>query len=190
VVYPLKQEADPTAGYAATAGRPLDGRVVGPFPRADSDASAELFNSQYPRLAGWVRRLVDNDETAHEIASEAFTRLLARWSRLDNPQSYLYMIATNLVRDHWRKMERERRAMRTAAASASDEQPGPDPGVDMRQLIQGLPPRMRNALLLHYYAGFSVREVAVMLGRAEGTIKADLYQARVRLRSALGEKNV
>lgn len=190
MLYPLNQVADPTAGNAATAGLPLDGRVVGPFRRADSAASAELFNSQYPRLAGWVRRLVDDDETAHEIASEAFTRLLARWSRLENPHSYLYMIAANLVRDHWRKMERERRAMRTAAASASDEQPGPGPDVDMRELIQGLPPRMRNALLLHYYAGFSVREVAAMLGRPEGTIKADLYQARARLRSALGGKSV
>jgi RNA polymerase sigma-70 factor (ECF subfamily) len=190
VLYPLNQVADRTAGNAATAGTPLDGRVVGPFRRADEAASAELFNSQYPRLAGWVRRLVDSEETAHEIASEAFTRLLARWSRVENPHSYLYMIATNLVRDHWRKMERERRAMRTAAASASQEQPGPGPDVDMRELIQGLPPRMRNALLLHYYAGFSVREVASMLGRPEGTIKADLYQARARLRSALGGTSV
>ena len=162
---------------------------MGPFRHADSAESAELFNSQYPRLAGWVRRLVDDDETAHEIASEAFTRLLARWSRLDNPHSYLYMIATNLVRDHWRKLERERRAMRTAAASAPDQQYNPGPDVDMRQLIQGLPHRMRNALLLHYYAGFSVREVSAMLGRPEGTIKADLYQARARLRSALGGKS-
>jgi len=27
-----------------------------------------LFNSCYPRLAGWVRRLIDDDDTAHEIA--------------------------------------------------------------------------------------------------------------------------
>ena len=80
---------------------------------ADREAAEELFNACYPRLAGWVRRLVDDDETAHEIAAEAFTRLLSRWTGLDNPQSYLYMIATNLVRDHWRKTSRERRAIRT-----------------------------------------------------------------------------
>ena len=49
----------------------------------DREAAEELFNACYPRLAGWVRRLVDDDETAHEIASEAFTRLLARWSALE-----------------------------------------------------------------------------------------------------------
>jgi RNA polymerase sigma-70 factor, ECF subfamily len=71
--------------------------------RVDREAAEDLFNACYPRLAGWVRRLVDDDDTAHEIASEAFTRLLARWSGLDNPQSYLYMIAANLVRHHWRR---------------------------------------------------------------------------------------
>ena len=137
---------------------------MGKFRTTDRAAAEELFNACYPRLAGWVRRLVNDDDTAHEIAAEAFTRLLARWSSLDNPQSYLYMIATNLVRDHWRRAGRERRA-----------------------LIQSLPDRLRQPFLLHYYAGFGVREVAAMLGRPEGTVKADLHQARSRLRAALGE---
>jgi RNA polymerase sigma-70 factor, ECF subfamily len=163
------------------------GEPVGRFLGTDAAEAEELFNSCYPRLAGWVRRLVDDDETAHEIASEAFTRLLARWSALDNPQSYLYMIATNLVRDHWRKTERERRAMRTVTASAvADQVHYPATDVDVRQLIQGLPARLRSAFLLHYYAGFAVREVAVMLGRPEGTVKADLFAARAKLRASLG----
>ena len=163
---------------------------MGTFGKADWAAAEELFSSSYPRLAGWVRRLVDDDDTAHEIASEAFTRLLARWSTLENPQSYLYMIATNLIRDHWRKTERERRALRTVTASAtSDPAVRPDEDVDVRSLIQELPQRMRNAFLLHYYAGFGVREVAALLGRPEGTIKADLFQARNRLKATMGESD-
>jgi RNA polymerase sigma-70 factor (ECF subfamily) len=50
-----------------------------------------------------------------------------------------------------------------------------------------LPTRLRSAFLLHYYAGFGVREVATMLGRPEGTVKADLYHARARLKAALGD---
>ena len=155
---------------------------------ADRAAAEELFSACYPRLAGWVRRLVDDDDTAHEIASEAFTRLLARWHRLDKPQNYLYTIAANLVRDHWRKTGRERRAISAMTASARLD-PGyqPVPDVEVRALIQALPTRMRGAFLLHYYAGFTLREVAVMLGRPEGTVKADLSQARARLRAAVGE---
>lgn len=173
----------PLAPQAGTASR---GDRVGTFRSSDRPAVEELFSACYPRLAGWVRRLVDDDDTAHEIASEAFTRLLSRWTGLDNPQSYLYMIATNLVRDHWRKSGRERRAMRTAGASETAAY-HPVQEVDVRELIQSLPDRLRNPFLLHYYGGYPVREVAALLGRPEGTIKADLYHARARLRAALGE---
>ena len=155
---------------------------------SDRAAAEELFTACYPRLAGWVRRLVDDDDTAHEIAAEAFTRLLGRWSSLDNPQSYLYMIATNLVRDHWRKTGRERRALRAVGVQDLAEQVyQPAQDVHVRGLLQALPDRLRSPFLLHYYAGFPIRDVAALLGRPEGTIKADLYQARARLRAALGE---
>ena len=164
------------------------GNSVARLRTSDREAVEEFFNACYPRLAGWVRRLVDDDDTAHEIASEAFTRLLSRWSGLENPQSYVYMIATNLVRDHWRKSGRERTALRAMTAAGPPEmsyQPAQD--VDVRALIEGLPERLRSAFLLHYYAGFGVKEVAVMLGRPEGTIKADLFHARARLKTAVGE---
>ena len=174
------------------------GAETGPYATITSGTGArralaeQLFAANYPKLAGWVRRLVDDDETAHEIASEAFVRLLSKWTspnKLDNPQSYLYMIATNLVRDHWRKLERERRAMRSVSAS-TDREPISDPAqdVDVRELLQGLPARLRDPFLLHYYAGFGVREIAVLLKRPDGTIKADLYHARARLKEALAER--
>ena len=70
---------------------------------------------------------MDDDDTAHEIAAEAFTRLLGRWSRLDNPQSYLYMIATNLVRDHWRKTGREREALQAVRPGCRPTRPTSPP---------------------------------------------------------------
>ena len=174
------------------------GAETGPYATVTSGTGArralaeQLFAANYPKLAGWVRRLVNDDETAHEIASEAFVRLLSKWTspdKLDNPQSYLYMIATNLVRDHWRKTERERRALRHVTAN-TEREPYSDPAqeVDVRELIQALPSRLREPFLLHYYAGFGVREISVLLKRPEGTIKADLYHARTRLKEALAER--
>jgi RNA polymerase sigma-70 factor (ECF subfamily) len=174
------------------------GAETGPYATVTTETGArrtlteQLFTANYPRLAGWVRRLVNDEETAHEIASEAFVRLLSKWTspdKLDNPQSYLYMIATNLVRDHWRKTERERRALRSMSAGA-DHEPYSDPAqeVGVRHLIQALPSRLREPFLLHYYAGFGIREIAVLLKRPDGTIKADLYHARARLKEALAER--
>jgi RNA polymerase sigma-70 factor, ECF subfamily len=175
------------------AGNFIEGDPVGTagdVQGVDADAVEELFKGVYPKLAGWVRRLVDDDDTAHEIASEAFVRLLARWTKVDSPQSYLYMIATNLIRDHWRKTERERRAIRSVTARAAmEEMAYPVQDVDVRNLIASLPPRLRDPFLLHYYGGFAIREVATLLRRPEGTIKADLFAARARLKTALGERD-
>jgi RNA polymerase sigma-70 factor (ECF subfamily) len=151
------------------------------------DAAEELFNACYPRLTGWVRRLVATDEDAHDIAAEAFARLLGRWSRVDNPHSYLYMIAANLVSDHWRKSGREQRALKNLAAAAAGASCHRAQEADVRALIEALPPRLRAAFLLHHYAGFEVRQIAAMTGRPEGTIKADLHHARMRLKAAIAD---
>src|SRR6266478_6135478 len=173
VAAPAPRTMTLTAARLTPSGTSSRGEHVGTFRASDRLAAEELFHACYPRLAGWVRRLVDDDDTAHEIAAEAFARLLGRWSRLENPQSYLYMIATNLVRDHWRKTGRERKALQAVQAGVpSDPSYQPAQDVHVRELLQALPDRLRSPFLLHYYAGFPVREVAALLGRPEGTIKA------------------
>ena len=172
------------------AGPRIEGDPVSTASQVDTDAAEELFKATYPKLAGWVRRLVGDEETAHEIAAEAFVRLLSRWTRVESPQSYLYMIATNLIRDHWRKAERERRAIRSVtAAAALDDAAYPDQDVDVRNLLASLPPRLRDPFLLHYYGGFGIREIGGLLRRPDGTIKADLFAARATLKTALADRD-
>lgn len=154
-------------------------------------AAAELFADLYPGLAGWCRRLVDDDGTAHEIASEAFTRLWARWSTVEEPRGFVYVTAANLVRDHWRRLDRERKAVRragTEAALARQQQAGAESAVPVRLLVQSLPEQLRTAVLLYYYADLPVREIALLTKRKEGTIRADLHAAREYLRAGLGER--
>ena len=55
----------------------------------------------------------------------------------------------------------------------------------LRAMLQLLPEHQRTALLLHYLAGFSVREVSAIVGRPEGTVKSDLFHARARIRAEL-----
>ena len=176
-------------GNAASCRRPRQGSSVARLRSADREAAEELFNACYPRLAGWVRRLVDDDETAHEIASEAFTRLLSRWTAPGQPAEL--PVHDRDQPGHGTTGARQagnaaRSGAMTAAAPAEPAyQPGPGrrrPGAD-----RGLPAKLRSAFLLHYYAGFGVKEVAAMLGRPEGTIKADLHHARARLKAAIGD---
>ncbi|WP_042387337.1 RNA polymerase sigma factor [Streptacidiphilus melanogenes] len=158
--------------------------------RSEKCAASELFAVLYPSLAGWCRRLVDDDDTAHEIASEAFARLWARWSSVEEPRGFLYVTAANLVRDQWRRLERERRAMRhvtaQAALDALHQGERAESVVPVRLLVQSLPERLRTPVLLYYYADLPIREVALQMGRKEGTVRADLHAARELLRARLG----
>ncbi len=147
---------------------------------AAQEAAAELFAAEYPRLAGWCRGLVGDEEAAHDLAAEAFTRLWSRWSRIDDPRGYLYVVATNLVRRHWRRAA-------TRAITVSVEQPAHDgaPDLGLRDLVGRLPKRLQSVVLLHYYADLPVTEVARLLERPEGSIKSDLHRARARLLAAM-----
>lgn len=146
----------------------------------------ELFDAFYPRLAGWTARLVDVD-TAHDVATEAFTRLVQHWSRVDQPQPWLYMTAGNLVRDHWRRTGRERRALvRLRPVTETAQEPDAATRMTVRALVLALPDRLREPVLLHYFADLPVRQVAAVTGRAEGTVKRDLYDARARMAQQLG----
>ncbi|WP_037574718.1 RNA polymerase sigma factor [Phaeacidiphilus oryzae] len=158
---------------------------------AKDRAAAELFADLYPGLAGWCRRLVDDDGTAHDIASEAFTRLWSRWTAVEEPRGFLYVTAANLVRDHWRKLDRERRAVRRAGTEAAlaqqraDGTAGTETSVSVRLMVQSLPERLRTVVLLYYFADLPVREIALLTRRKEGTVKADLHAAREFLRAGL-----
>lgn len=150
---------------------------------AERMTDTALFALHYPRLAGWVRRLVDDDETAHEIAAEAFTRVLSRLRHVDDPRAYVYAAASNLVRDHWRSLERQRRAYARSATVEQVEQP---PDVEVRALVQALPERLRVIVLLHYYADLTVSDISRVTGRPAGTIKRQLSEARTALAAQIG----
>src|SRR5580704_13046294 len=157
------------------AGREDRGSALFPSP------AGNFIKGDPVGTAGEVRR--EDADAAEELFKGVYPKV-------DSPQSYLYMIATNLVRDHWRKTERERRAIRSVTAGATaDPLAYPMQDVDVRNLIASLPPRLRDPFLLHYYGGFAIREVATLLRRPEGTIKADLFAARARLKTALGDRD-
>lgn len=149
----------------------------------DAAPSGEAtFRMHYAPLAGWCRRMVGDDEVAHDIAAEAFVRLLGRWSTVTDPRAYLYTTALNLIRDRWRRGERERVALRkTAVASSSAAAPAPE----LRMLVETLPRRLAQVVVLHYFADMPIDAVARELGVAPGTVKRDLYDARARLQSLL-----
>lgn len=150
------------------------------------DARArQLWTAYYGPLSGWTLALVGDREVAHDIVSEAFTRLLGRWTTVREPQPFLYTVAGNLARDHWRAQARDTRLLERAGRLTDGAVLAADPW--LRDLVERLPERLRMPVLLHYYADLPVAAVAQALGRPEGTIKRELSEGRAALALTLGE---
>ena len=74
-------------------------------------------------------------------------------------------------------------------AAPADEALGSGPE-HLRELVNQLPERLRQVLVLYYFEERSVGEVALMLGCPEGTVKTHLFRARAALASELERRGL
>jgi RNA polymerase sigma-70 factor (ECF subfamily) len=145
-----------------------------------------FYAAHYAPLAGYCWRLVNDRELAHDLAQESFARMIARWRRIDDPRSYVYRVATNLVRRAWRDRDDRRLVDDAVAAQLVLELPGPDAAVvGLNDAVAALPRKLREVVLLHYFADMSVTDVAAATGRPAGTVKRQLAEARTALAQSL-----
>jgi RNA polymerase sigma-70 factor (ECF subfamily) len=143
------------------------------------EAFAELYRTQFGPLSGYAKSLVGDSGAAVDIAQEAFTRLLARWRSVRDPRAWLFYVATNLTRDHWRTVIRDRYLTERAGSHLGHTSTAPDPW--LRDLVERLPERQRQAILLHYYADIPIDQIARLLHVPVGTVKRRLHDGRARL---------
>jgi RNA polymerase sigma-70 factor (ECF subfamily) len=153
------------------------------------------FAAEFGPLYRYLRRRVGAD-AAEDLAAATFATAYANWERVDHVRPlrpWLYGIAANLVRHHWRK---ERRMLRAYARtgidpvlSADDEAVDPvEAGARRRQLAAALAelrPQEREILLLDAWAELSDGEIATALSLPLGTVKSRLHRTRERLRNRL-----
>ena len=142
-----------------------------------------LYEAQFAGLSAYCAGLVGDPNAGVDIAQEAFTRVFARWRSVRHHRAYVYFVATNLVRHHWRTRRDERLALRELHTRSDDVTRGADPA--LRDLVERLPDRLRTVVLLHYYADLPVAEIARLIHRPSGTVKQRLHEARRRLQSAM-----
>ncbi|HVE62982.1 MAG TPA: RNA polymerase sigma factor [Mycobacteriales bacterium] len=141
-----------------------------------------LYSREFSGLAGYCTALVGDPQLGRDITQEAFARLFARWIGVREPKAYVYYVATNLARRHWRRGKREREIY--AELHARPDAPAEhDPW--LRDLVERLPGKFREVVLLHYYADLPLTEVAELTKRPVGTIKRWLHEARALLQVAM-----
>jgi RNA polymerase sigma factor (sigma-70 family) len=119
---------------------------------------------------------------AEEIAQEAFFQTLRKWSKvslLDHPEGWTMIVALNKGRDIYRRRVRQE-ARQPLVVQRSTRYSGEDRVEDQMMiatLLEGVSDRQREALLLRYISQLTIPEIAVVMGCAEGTVKATLHAA-------------
>lgn len=166
-------------------GVPSCGDMVSP------DRLSALFKAYHAPLVRFLTRRLGDRDWAEELAQETFVRAL-RQETITSDRSWLFAVASNLVRDDARRETRERKRLdllRTHAQAESALQPEPsaveraEEQALARQAIEMLADRDRDALLMRE-EGLGYEEIAEALGLSVASVGTTLSRARRRLMEA------
>jgi RNA polymerase sigma-70 factor (ECF subfamily) len=150
----------------------------------------EFYLREYPAVVGLLQGLLRSRLVAEELAQETFLVAYRDWGRisgLDNPRAWIRKVALNqrgsFLRAYLRQQAREQQSL---VREEDDTIKLADEHAEVWQAIRTLPPSQAQVIALHYYEDYSISQIAAALGRAPGTIKAQLHQGRRRLAQRLG----
>ncbi len=163
------------------------------------DGDAEAFGVLVETHAGFVRRLthavLHDREDADDAAQDAFFSAWRARERFDPArpfQPWLGQIAINAARDlHRRRVIRRTEAIPESMPGAGASPAAATEQADLRRRLNdalaGLPERQRVALVLFEVEGYAHAEIGLLLGIPEGTARSEVFHARRKLRTVLGE---
>lgn len=161
------------------------------------EALAILVERHQGPLTGYLDRLVGPDwALAQDIVQETFLRVLRQHTcRGNRPfKPWLYAIATNLARDHFKSAAVQRAArldgelearLEDRAAGPEDQALAAERGAAIAGALRCLGAEYRATLVLRFYSGLSFQEIADALDVPLGTVKSRLSVGLRRLREAL-----
>lgn len=195
---------DDVAGNATAASHPPAARttVAAASPPSAVPGFDAFFERYEQPLYGYLRRMLPSDESALEIAQEAFFRAWQHFDELrcyDRPEAWLYRVATNLAISHLRR-KRAFSFSQIFKRSGTESDPSELVGehelladsLDLERqtaerdlivrVLQRLPERQRAALLLRAVYGHSCAEVAQTLDISLPNARQTLSRGRERFR--------
>ena len=147
---------------------------------------ARWYEKTYPRLLATMLLVIGDLDEAKEVADEACSRALLHWPRIgatERPEGWTYRVAYNVFRRRARRRALERRLW-----SRQTQRPNvPAPAGELWLLVNELPRRQREVVMLRYVADLTESEIAAALGVARGTVSRTLGAARTKLADALAE---
>ena len=176
--------------------------LVSRFQNGDTEAFNPLVLKYQKKIYNLIYQRVRDQETAKDLCQEVF---LKAFNALPNFKggsafySWIYRIAINCSIDFQRQRSRDRvltfeelPVEADEVLKMTDSHPSPERFLDEKELgliirkaVQKLPPGQRRVFNLRHRRELAIKEIAALLNRSEGTIKAHLHHAHRQLQGML-----
>lgn len=156
----------------------------------------DLLLAHYEELASFLTRRFGSPATTRDTLHDTYLRLqrIQTVPALDNPRAYLFRVASNIALDRVRVAQRDEQRLLSEdfAADKASEAPPADVTMDrqerlhlLAQAIAELPPRRREAFLLHKIDGLTHAQVAARLGMSRSMVEKHIMKAMAHCRDRL-----
>lgn len=160
--------------------------LVARLKAGDRAAAAELVDVYYKQIFWFMRRLGHSSHVSEDLTQECFLQAWHRISQLREGKalsSWLYRIAANVSKLHWRQLKhREITGIEGAdGAGGSEDDEGKVVYDEQLQRLNNailqLPMKLRQVVILHYMQHLTISEAAEAAGIRQGTFKSRLNRA-------------
>ncbi|WP_241014648.1 sigma-70 family RNA polymerase sigma factor [Burkholderia sp. Ac-20379] len=177
--------------------------IVGFWQPRSAGSSADshpppVVERYYRELLRFLSHRVRDLDTASDIAQESYLRVLAlrgAGTVIDDARGLLYQTARNLVTDSFRRnavRARHLEPLDDGDAHAADAASQPEQALEASQrtqrllaAIEGLPPRCREAFVLHRFEGLGHAEIAERMGISRNMVEKHVIRAVLACRQQL-----
>ena len=152
--------------------------------RAQAQRLVETYSDMILRLS---YTYLHNTKDAEDICQETLIKLLYQSRRFSSPEhekAWVIRTAANACKDILKRPDRSR----TCALEACADQAAPaSEDGDVLDAVQSLPQEYREVIYLHYYEGYTLKEIGALLSIPPATAGTRLARGRERLKTILGE---
>ncbi|ARP79720.1 RNA polymerase subunit sigma [Bordetella genomosp. 8] len=145
-----------------------------------------LYSDHHGWLFGWLRKKVGNSFDAADLAQDTFVSVMAAGAArtIREPRPFLVTVARRLVAHRHRRQLLETSYLQMLAAMPEELAPSPEARLlalealqQMDAVLDGLPPKVREAFLLAHFEELSYADIARRLGVSASSVKQYLTRA-------------
>lgn len=177
----------------------MDTQIILEAQKGDAEAFYQLLSLHKNQLYRIAFRYLKNEQGALEAIQETTYRAYCNLKKLKKPEffrTWLIRILINVCQDELKYLKRQAPydlEVSSGLSGITDNPTEPGGRVDLQRLdilvaLEHMDFKYRQIIELKYFEDLTLRDIADILGRPEGTVKTWLNQALKQLREHLGER--